>query len=235
VKQCCDRVVAEKADVGFCYDGDADRCVAVDEKGRIVGCDLLTALLARHFLEQSPGAAVAYDLRSTKAVAEEIVKAGGKPVRGRVGHVFMKAALSDNKACFGGELSGHFYFAKNFNADSGAIAMATVLTVLANSGKSLGDLIKPIARYIQSGEINFQIEDKDAALARLKDTFRGEGAIDELDGVTIDCFDKAGWWANIRKSNTEPLLRLNLEAKDRKTLDAAMARISPMLGHKVDH
>jgi phosphomannomutase len=235
VKQTCDEVIKHKADVGFCYDGDADRCVAVDEKGNIIGCDILTAILAKHFLAQSPGAAVAYDLRSTKAVAEEITKAGGKPVRGRVGHVFMKAALSDNHAVFGGELSGHFYFAKNFNADSGAIAMATVLTVLSNTGKTLSELVKPIARYQQSGEINFQIEDKDAALENLKEVFAGEGQIDELDGVTIDCFAKAGWWANIRKSNTEPLLRLNLEAKDRKTLDAVYTRISPMLGHKVDH
>lgn len=235
VKQTCDAVIKEKADVGFCYDGDADRCVAVDEKGRIVGCDQLTAVLCKHFLESSPGSAIVYDLRSTKAVQEEILKAGGKPVRSRVGHVFMKGALAEQKAVFGGELSGHFYFAKNFNADSGVIAMCTVLTVLANTGKTLGELIKPIARYVQSGEINFQIEDKDAALGKIKEAFAGKGSIDELDGVTIDCFAKDGWWANIRKSNTEPLLRLNLEAKDKKTLDAIYAQLSPMLGHKVDH
>lgn len=234
VRQTCEAVVAQKADVGFCYDGDADRCVAVDEKGHIVGCDQLTAVLSRHFLAQSPGSAVVYDLRSTKAVEEEIVKAGGKPVRGRVGHVFMKAALSEHKGCFGGELSGHFYFAGNFNADSGVIAMCTVLTVLASTGKTLSELVKPVARYHQSGEMNYQIEDKDAALAELRDAFP-DADIDELDGVTIDCFSSQGWWCNVRKSNTEPLLRLNLEAKDKKTLDAMVARVSPMLGTLVHH
>ncbi|MCE2966131.1 MAG: phosphomannomutase/phosphoglucomutase [Phycisphaerales bacterium] len=242
VKQTQDAVIANKADVGFCYDGDADRCVAVDEKGRIIGCDLLTSVLAKFFLEKHPGSAVVFDLRSTKAVSEDITKAGGKPVRGRVGHVFMKAAMAEHKACFGGELSGHFYFSQNFNADSGAIAMATVLSVLASTGKTLSDLVAPAARYVQSGEINFQIEDKDAALARLKEHFataQWGATIDELDGVTIDCFSKSGpnggWWCNVRKSNTEPLLRLNLEAKDRKILDAMYAQIAPMLGTKVDH
>jgi len=235
VQMTCDAVLKHKADIGFCYDGDADRCVVVDEKGKIVGCDQLTAVLARHFLEKSPGSAIVYDLRSTKAVQEEVLKAGGKPVRSRVGHVFMKGALAEHKAVFGGELSGHFYFQQNFNADSGVIAMCVVLTVLANTGKTMGELIKPIARFHQSGEINFQIEDKDAALAKIKDAFSGYGAMDELDGVTIDCFAKDGWWANIRKSNTEPLLRLNLEAKDKATLDRVYAQFSPMLGHKVDH
>ena len=235
VKQTCDAVIAQKADVGFCYDGDADRCVVVDEKGQIIGCDHLTGALCRHFLEQQPGSAVVYDLRSTKAVQEEILKLGGKPVRSRVGHVFMKAALAEHKGSFGGELSGHFYFAKNFNADSGAIAMAVVLTVLARSGKKMSELVAPMQKYYQSGEINFQIEDKDAAIANLKDEFAGQGSMDELDGVTIDCFAKHGWWCNVRKSNTEPLLRLNLEASDKKTLDAMMSKIAPMLGHKVDH
>jgi len=235
VKQCCEEVVKQKADAGFCYDGDADRCVLIDERGEIVGCDQLTAVLCRHFLEKSPGTAVVYDLRSTKAVEEEIRKAGGKPIRGRVGHVFMKAAMAEHKGCFGGELSGHFYFAQNFNADSGVIAMCTVLTVLASSGKKVSDLVQPVARYAQSGEINFNIEDKDGALIRLKKEFGAGALVDELDGVTIDCFAKDGWWCNVRKSNTEPLLRLNLEARDTKILEAMFSRIAPMLGHRVDH
>jgi phosphomannomutase len=113
--------------------------------------------------------------------------------------------------------------------------MCTTLTIMAQTGKTVAELVKPVARYQQSGEINFQIEDKDAALARLKDEFEEAGSIDEMDGVTIDCFAKDGWWANVRKSNTEPLLRLNLEAKDKKTLDATLSRIAPMLGHRVDH
>ncbi len=239
LKQLQEAVRAQKADLGVCFDGDADRCVLVDEKAQIVGCDHLTALLAKHFLAKRPGAAVAYDLRSTKAVEEDIKAAGGKPVRGRVGHVFMKQALADNKGVFGGELSGHFYFEDNFYADSGAIAMAVALTVLAKSGKSMSQLISPIARYVQSGEINFQIEEKDAAIAELKKTFgpgsESKGHMDELDGVTIDCFASAGWWCNVRKSNTEPLLRLNAEAKDKKTLEKVLVQISPLLGKRVAH
>ncbi len=232
-------VLAEKAAFGVCFDGDADRLVVVDERARVIGCDLLTSVLARHFLAKAPGAAVIYDLRSTRALEEDIRAAGGVPVRSRVGHVFMKQAMGERAGIFGGELSGHFYFRDNFNADSGAIALATVLTVVAQTGKKLGDLVKPVARYAQSGEINFQIEDKDGALAALRKQFGpttpAKGAIDELDGVTIDAWKGAGWWCNVRKSNTEPLLRLNLEAKERKTLDKALGLISPLLGQRVDH
>jgi phosphomannomutase len=239
LKQLQDAVKQHKADLGACFDGDADRCVLVDEKGQIVGCDHLTALLAKHFLARKPGASVVYDLRSTKAVEEDIRAAGGKPVRGRVGHVFMKQAMSDNHAVFGGELSGHFYFQDNFNADSGAIALAVALSVMAKSGKHLSTLIAPIARYIQSGEINFQIEDKEGALLSLRKAFGpaspAHGTIDDLDGVTIDCFQSQGWWCNVRMSNTEPLLRLNAEAEDKKTLDKILAQISPLLGRRVDH
>jgi len=229
------KVLAEKADFGICFDGDADRLMVVDEKGQIVGCDLLTAFLGAWFLKRSPGSAVAYDLRSSKAVEEDIARAGGVPLRSRVGHVFMKAALAEHKAVFGGELSGHFYFRDNFNADSGAIAMAIVLTAIAETGKPMSQIIKPIARYKQSGEINFENEDKDGALAELREEFEGRGTIDELDGVTVDCFAKEGWWCNVRKSNTEPLLRLNLEARDEATLKKMTDAIAPMLGKQVDH
>ncbi|MBL4591175.1 MAG: phosphomannomutase/phosphoglucomutase [Phycisphaerales bacterium] len=228
-------VIANKADLGLCFDGDADRCVAVDEQGKIVPCDLMTALLAGFFLEKHPGSAVIYDLRSTKAVKEEIEKHGGTAHRGRVGHVFMKHLLAEKKAIFGGELSGHFYFRKNFNADSGAIAMATFLSVLAASKKPMSAMIKPLARYFQSSEINFEIEEKDEALEQVMEEFAERGEIDELDGITIDAFEELGWWMNIRKSNTEPLLRLNAEAKDAETLEALIAEVSPMLGTRVDH
>ena len=239
LRQLQEAVLREKADLGACFDGDADRCVLVDEKGQVVGCDHLTALLAPHFLAKAPGTAVVYDLRSSKAVEEEIKKAGGKPLRGRVGHVFMKQMMKDQKACFGGELSGHFYFAGNFNADSGAIALASALSVLGKNGKTMSQLIGPIARYAQSGEINFQIEDKDGAIADLKRSFGPTssfgGVVDDLDGVTVDCFVKDGWWCNVRKSNTEPLLRLNLEARDPQTLQRALDLLVPKLGKRVDH
>ncbi|MBX3409226.1 MAG: phosphomannomutase/phosphoglucomutase [Phycisphaeraceae bacterium] len=238
LQQVRDAVIAEKADLGVCFDGDADRCVIIDEKGNAVGCDHLTALLARYFLAKAPGSPVVYDLRSTKAVAEEITKAGGKPIRSRVGHVFLKQAMSDHQGIFGGELSGHFYFRDNFNADSGVISMCVVLSILSHatkqSGKTMSQLIAPIARYPQSGEINFQIEDKDGALASLRKDF-ADAQIDELDGVTIDCFATDGWWCNVRKSNTEPLLRLNLEARDKATLQRMLDEISPRLGKRVDH
>jgi phosphomannomutase len=244
LRQVQERVISEGADVGFCYDGDADRCVVIDEQGHAVGCDHLTAVLAPVFVKKhGKGSGIVYDLRSTKAVPEDIQRAGGVPVRSRVGHVFMKAAMAERGCVFGGELSGHFYFRANFNADSGAIAMCTVLTLLKSSGKKMSELVKPVRRYAQSGEINFTIEDKDGALAALRKqalAWCPGATIDDLDGVTIDGWDKGlshggGWWCNVRKSNTEPLLRLNLEAKDRKTLDLMLGRIAPLLGVKVDH
>ncbi|HZW09290.1 MAG TPA: phosphomannomutase/phosphoglucomutase [Phycisphaerales bacterium] len=235
LRQTQEAVVAQKADLGICFDGDADRCVVVDERGRAIGCDHLTAALAGHFLAQRPGSAIIYDLRSTKAVEEAIVAAGGKPVRSRVGHVFMKQKMAEHGAVFGGELSGHFYFRKNFNADSGAIAMATVLSVLAQSGKPMSALVAPAQKYSQSGEINFEIEEKDAALEALKDEYGDVADIDELDGVTIDAFKSKGWWCNIRKSNTEPLLRLNAEAKDARTLERVLGELAPKLGKRVEH
>jgi len=228
-------VVKHNADLGLCFDGDADRCAAVDERGNIIPCDHMTAWLAPFFLAQQPGGAIIYDLRSTKAVPEEILKAGGKPVRGRVGHVFMKQALSEHRGPFGGELSGHFYFRKNFNADSGAIAMATFLTALAEAGKPMSTLIEPIARYVQSGELNFENEEPDDTLDLVREEFEERGDIDDLDGVTIDCFDTEGWWCNIRKSNTEPLLRLNVEAADTSTLERMVHDLSERLGERVAH
>jgi phosphomannomutase len=170
-------------------------------------------------------------------VPEAIKALGGVPVESRVGHVFMKAKLAEAKAPIGGELSGHFYFADMFNADSGARAFIAALNALVESdGKPLSALVKPFQHFAQSGEINFQIEDKDGALAELRRAYAGPGTIiDELDGVTIDCFASEGWWFNVRKSNTEPLLRLNAEARDRGSLDRLIAELAPTLGKQVDH
>jgi phosphomannomutase len=235
LKQLQEAVVAEKADLGICFDGDADRCMIVDENGDIVNCDLLTAVMAKHFLGKGRGGAVIYDLRSSKAVEEEIVAAGGTPVRSRVGHVFMKQAMAQHRAVFGGEVSGHFYFRDNFNADSGAIAMATILTIRASTNKKISTLIKPVARYAQSGEINFECEEQDEAIEAVEEAYLDAAEIDYLDGITVDAFNTKGWWFNVRKSNTEPLLRLNAEAKDQKTLDTLIQNLAPKLGQRVDH
>jgi phosphomannomutase len=226
-----EKVVEVGADLGFCFDGDADRCMVVDGNGNIIGCDLLTACLARDELQQHPGSAIVYDLRSSRSVPELITQAGGKPVRSRVGHVFMKQAMAENDAVFGGELSGHFYFRDNYYADSGAMALAEVASALARADCSMSEFVKPARRYAQSGEINFETEDKEAALEELKETY-ASGTIDELDGVTIDLGE---WWCNVRPSNTEPLLRLNLEGPDPETVTARVNDVSQYLGRRVAH
>ncbi|MEX2215367.1 MAG: phosphomannomutase/phosphoglucomutase [Phycisphaeraceae bacterium] len=228
-----DAVLKGKADMGASFDGDADRCILCDEKGEVIGCDHLTALLVDHFTKDEKGATVVYDLRSSKALEEAITKAGAWPKKGRVGHVFMKATLRETKGVFGGELSGHFYFRDSFYTDSGAIAFAAILSVLGQSDKPLSEMVAPFKKYPQSGEINFRTEDKDAVLAELEKKY-ADAAIDKLDGVSIDDWSKKGWWFNVRASNTEPLLRLNAEAKDRATLAGLMKEIKPMLGTE-DH
>ncbi len=229
LQQVREKVLAVKADLGICFDGDADRCMVVDEKARIVGCDLLTAWLAQDILRRHPGSTIAYDLRSSKAVPEMIVAAGGTPLRSRVGHVFMKQNMAEHDAIFGGELSGHFYFRDNFYADSGAIALAVIASALARADGPLSAQIRPARRYVQSGEINFETEDKDAALSQLRNVYTG-ACVDEFDGVTLDL---GQWWCNVRPSNTEPLLRLNLEGPDTECVDAKVAEVSQYLGRRV--
>lgn len=218
-------------DAGFCFDGDADRCIVLDEKGAPIGCDLLLGWLLQGFLKERPGAAVVYDLRSSRSVPEIVREHGGVPVECRVGHVFMKAKLAESQGVFGGELSGHFYFADLWNTDSGARTFAAVVRALAGATRPLSALIAPCRRYVQSGEINFENEDKLGALAALKAAYPKARTF-ELDGLSIDAGD---WWANVRLSNTEPLLRLNLEARDQKTVDAKVAELSGVLGHRVEH
>lgn len=203
------KVVREKgADLGIAFDGDADRCVFVDETGEAISSDLITALLAPYMLYRYPKAAVVYDLRSSKVVPEEIRKAGGVPVRDRVGHSYMKATMRQRNAAYGGELSGHFYWRDNFFADSGHVTMMEVLNVLSAAKKPMSELLKPLRRYYSTGEMNFDVDDKAAKLAELAEKFK-DGRQDTLDGLTVE-YDP--WWFNVRPSNTEPKLRLNLEA-----------------------
>lgn len=228
-------LVKEKAaDLGVGFDGDADRCCFVDETGRTVPADLMTALLAREFLAKEPGGHIVYDLRSSWVVKEEIERAGGHAIRDRVGHSFIKATMRDKGAVFAGELSGHFYFRDNFVCDSGVLAMVNALNLLAreaNRGRTLSSLVEDLRRYHATGEINFEVEDKAAAIALLKEKY-ADGRQDELDGITVEYGDLSSddwWWFNVRMSNTEPLLRLNLEAKRPGTRDARKDEIVALL------
>jgi phosphomannomutase len=224
-------VAKHLADLGACFDGDADRCILTDERGAIIGCDHLTALLVDHFTKnEKKGATVIYDLRSSKALEEAITAAGANPVKSRVGHVFMKALLRETEGVFGGELSGHFYFRDSFYTDSGAIAFAAVLSVLGQTDQKLSQLIAPFKRYPQSGEINFHVEDKEKTLAAVEAKFGPGAQVDKLDGVSIDHWKAKGWWFNCRASNTEPLIRLNAEARDKSALDGLLNDLKPMLG-----
>jgi len=218
-------VKAKKCDFGICFDGDADRLVIVDEKANTIGCDLITALMAPYFLKDNPHATIVYDLRSSWAVPEEIIKYGGTPRRERVGHAFMKKTLRDSHAVFGGELSGHFYYRDSFMTDSGLITLVHLLNIISEADTAVSNLIKPLKRYYHSGEINFEIEDKQAKMDELGKRYK-DGDADNLDGITISYKD---WWFNCRPSNTEPLLRLNIEAKRKKLLDEKLAEIKKTL------
>jgi len=231
LRQLRDAVRRQGADMGICLDGDADRCVLVDESGQPVPSDLLTALLGTYFIKQNPGTTIVFDLRSSWVVKEEILKSGGVARRERVGHSFMKKTMADTKAAFGGELSGHFYFRDNWYCDSGFLAIATVLNILTATGKSISRLIAPLRRYSASGERNFIAEDKDQRIKAVAEKYK-DAQIDYLDGITIEYPD---WWCNIRKSNTEPLLRLNLEAKTKGLLETKVQEIAPMLGKPAEH
>jgi phosphomannomutase len=220
------------AQFGVSFDGDADRCCFVDETGRTVPNDLMTALMARVQLARHPGAAVVYDLRSSWVVREEIAKAGGRPLRDRVGHSFIKATMRAQKAVFGGELSGHFYFADNYTCDSGEIAFATALSLVSRAQQPLSELVAGLRRYHSSGEINFQVADKEALLRDVRARYR-DGRQDELDGITVEYGELGAapwWWFNLRASNTEPLLRLNLEASDTALARAKQAELVGLLG-----
>jgi phosphomannomutase len=218
-------------DLGVCFDGDADRCVVLTEKGETIGSDIMTALLARDFLSrpENKGAAVVYDLRSSRVVPEEITAAGGVPVRDRVGHAFIKKTMAERKAVFGGELSGHLYFRDYYFADSAAVAFARVLSIVSAQDKPVSELVKPLYRFAQSGEMNFQVEDKDAKIRELAEAYK-KAQVDYLDGITIEFAD---WWFNVRKSNTEPLLRLNLEANTPELRDEKLRELKKILGEPV--
>jgi phosphomannomutase len=206
------------ADIGLAFDGDADRCFIVDERGDIVSPSVLTALIASRELAREPGSAVIHNLITSRAVPELVTELGGRPVRTRVGHSFIKATMAETDAVFGGEHSGHFYFRDFWRADSGMLAALHVLAALAEAERPLSDLLAEFSRYVATGEINSTVADQAAVVAEIERDYgsRDGVSLDHLDGLTVTHDD---WWFNVRASNTEPLLRLNAEAGDQATLD----------------
>jgi phosphomannomutase len=203
------------ADLGLAFDGDADRCFVVDERGAVVSPSAITALVAVRELQREPGATIIHNLICSRTVPEVVREHGGTPVRTRVGHSFIKAEMARTGAIFGGEHSGHFYFRDFWRADSGMLAALHVLAELGRQEVPLSELLKPFDRYVASGEINSVVEDAAGAAARVEAAYEGRGEIDHLDGLTVSAPD---WWFNLRPSNTEPLLRLNAEAVDEPTM-----------------
>jgi phosphomannomutase len=228
------RVLATGADVGLAFDGDADRVFLVDDRGQLVSGSLTTAIVADAMLDANPGATILHNLICSKAVPEVIREKGGKPVRTRVGHSYIKQVMAETGAAFGGEHSGHYYFRDNYRADSGIIAAVVVLGVLAATGKPLSELRQPYERYADSGEINTVVADPAAVIERVASHYAG-AAQDRLDGLTVDLTGASAadpsdpWWFNLRASNTEPLLRLNLEAIDREACDRHVAEVRALI------
>lgn len=218
-------VIKHKCAFGVAFDGDADRAVAVDEKGEMVSPDLLGGLLATHFLRQHPGATILYDLRASRAVPEAIEAAGGRAVRTRVGHVFVKTTMREQQAVFALELSGHYYYADLHYTDNGLRSLIELARLVSKSDKPLSCLLKPLQRYALSGEINLHIANREAALNALEKTY-ADAQVDHLDGLSIDYPD---WWFNARLSRTEPLLRLCAGAVNQNILNEHLRQITLQL------
>jgi len=207
-RELCNAIRANSADFGIAFDGDADRMFILDGDGKFVGGDMITALAAESLLRKHPGSAVVYNLICSRAVPETIAREGGVGIRSRVGHSFIKALMREHDAVFGGEHSGHFYFRDNWYADSGIIAALTVLELLSVEGVTIAEALRPIDHYVRSGEINSEVADQQAVLKQLERAY-SDASLDYLDGLTISYPD---WWCNVRASNTQPMLRLNVEA-----------------------
>ena len=216
----------EHADLGVAYDGDSDRVGFVDENGAPVRGDIVTALIAPEVLAEYPGAHVLYDLRSSRIVAETIKAAGGLPVVTRVGHAFIKAQMRELDACFAGEFSAHYYFKDFFNAESSDLAMLMILRLMKRTGKKMSALVAPLMRYHHSGEINFTIKDSAGLFKAIEAKYSSGAEIMRIDGLR---FDYPDWWFNLRASNTEPLVRLNLEAQTKEEMDAKVAEVTEII------
>ncbi len=213
-------------DGGIAFDGDGDRAFLVDETGTVIPGNVMISLLAEYFLDKFPGSAILYDVRVTKSVRELIERKGGRPIRTKVGHSFIKQIMREEDAPFGGEVSGHFYFRDNFFADSGLIAAVIGLYVAGLTGKKLSEVREHYTVYPTIDETNFVVDDKDAVLARIEQAFEGAD-IDRLDGLTLT-FEN-GSWINVRASNTEPVLRLNAEAISQEELDGLVSKVTELI------
>ena len=211
------KVLEDEAELGVAFDGDADRCFFIDDTGEFVPGDFVTALLAESMLEKYPGAKIIYDVRASWAVRETIERAGGIPLINRVGHAFIKQRMREEDAVFAGEVSGHYYFRDFYQADSGVIPFLLVLELVSKRGKRLSELLRPYReKYFLTGEINVPVADVAVKLQEIKERFGGEGEVSHLDGISIEAED---WHLNVRPSNTEPLLRLNLEARSKELME----------------
>ena len=209
-------VIERSCDLGVAFDGDADRMFLIDERGQFIGGDMTTAMVSVVMLKRHPGSAIVYNLICSRSVPETIEEHGGRPIRSRVGHSYIKATMRQEDAIFGGEHSGHFYFRENWYADSGLLALLKVLELVSAAGEPLSTVLRPLDTRVRSGEINSEVSDPPAVIERIEETYAERGAtIDHLDGLTAGFPD---WWFNLRSSNTQPLLRLNVEAEDADTL-----------------
>ncbi len=217
----CKKVMRENADLGIAYDGDADRVGFIDENGAIVPMDFITAILSAPILEKYPKATVLYDLRSSMSVKEEIEKNGGKAVECKVGHANIKKQMREENAIFAGELSGHYYFKENSYAEASTLAAIFLMNRMAETGKKLSELTAEVKKYHHTGEINNTVSDAPKIITKLKERYN-DGTLSELDGIKISYPD---WWFNVRSSNTEPLLRLNLEAKTKEMMEEKSAEV----------
>jgi phosphomannomutase len=218
-----EKVRETRADLGIAWDGDADRCFFIDDTGEFVAGDFLTALLAESILRKEPGAMILYDVRASRAVRDVVERAGGRAEVNRVGHAFFKTRMRDTGAAFGGEVSGHYYFRDFYCADSGTLPALLILELLSVEGKALSELLEPLrSNYFISGEINTEVTDQDAKMREIEERY-ADGRISKLDGISVDYAD---WHFNVRPSNTEPLLRLNLESLvSREHMDQSLGEV----------
>jgi len=222
-----ERVKLEKADIGIAFDGDGDRVMFVDENAEIIPSDLITAIIAQSFLKKEKGAVIAYDLRSSWAVKETIESNGGKALMCRVGHSFIKQQMRENNVIFAGELSGHMYFKDSYIAENSLLAAFKIMQLMKSEKKKLSELIKPLKKYFSSGEINFEVKEKEGKIREIEEIYsKGAANIFKLDGLSIEYND---WWFNVRPSNTEPVLRLIIEAKTKELMEQKKDEISRII------